>query len=449
MRSVDVAIIGAGPCGSATCFGLQSVLGASATVEIFERAQKLRPVGAYLGLHQTNLINSLNALQDGLHDEIVQLADLRTRLIRYDNYGNFVKDVFASTSLQHPQPVAPWYVVQQFLLSKSRSGSLNLGHELETIQLGEEGVILTFTNGEKVFAKIVLGADGNYSKTRMELFDEKVPEYSGACAWRIQCPGIHPQCPPGSWNMYVGNGQLLSMQCYKNHVEDQENPYRTFVSGVAPWPEERLHELEHVRYQGPQKPAKDFTKSIERFASQFQEFTQDIVQWTCENADLDLSLEHAIYARTPGAPFGKGRVSLMGDAAHFMPPNFGTGLSMALEDSVEISNCIQELGLSTAALRKYEQRRTERIRPIQEASLHTQSSYYKKRESADPFTPTVDIYKYINDYRPQPIKRMQPTVTAFTRGYQFISKGSQVGKSYYEHSMYGKSSSVVFKRLYL
>ena len=62
-------------------------------------------------------------------------------------------------------------------------------------------------------------------------------------------------------------------------------------------------------------------------------------------------------------------VTLLGDAAHPCTPNLGQGGCMALEDALVLANCIALEVPIEVALRRYESRRRERTRHIQQRSL--------------------------------------------------------------------------------
>jgi 2-polyprenyl-6-methoxyphenol hydroxylase-like FAD-dependent oxidoreductase len=70
-----------------------------------------------------------------------------------------------------------------------------------------------------------------------------------------------------------------------------------------------------------------------------------------------------LYDREPLAgPWGEGRITLLGDAAHPMTPNLGQGACQAIEDAVVLARCLKE-GRDTgvpSALRRYEDLRRER-----------------------------------------------------------------------------------------
>jgi 2-polyprenyl-6-methoxyphenol hydroxylase-like FAD-dependent oxidoreductase len=64
-----------------------------------------------------------------------------------------------------------------------------------------------------------------------------------------------------------------------------------------------------------------------------------------------------------------GRVTLVGDAAHLIPPFQAQGTSMAFEDVLQLGRNLSQGGLTAAALRSYEQARTPRITRVQNFEL--------------------------------------------------------------------------------
>lgn len=66
-----------------------------------------------------------------------------------------------------------------------------------------------------------------------------------------------------------------------------------------------------------------------------------------------------------GPEWGVGRVTLVGDAAHLIPPIHGQGSSMAFEDVLQLARSLSQGGLTADALRNYEQARTPRVTRVQ------------------------------------------------------------------------------------
>jgi 2-polyprenyl-6-methoxyphenol hydroxylase-like FAD-dependent oxidoreductase len=75
-------------------------------------------------------------------------------------------------------------------------------------------------------------------------------------------------------------------------------------------------------------------------------------------------LRNDIYDRPPLQHWSKGRVTLLGDAAHPMTPNMGQGACQAIEDAVVLAACLKAENDVIAALRAYEARRLKRTSTI-------------------------------------------------------------------------------------
>jgi salicylate hydroxylase len=93
--------------------------------------------------------------------------------------------------------------------------------------------------------------------------------------------------------------------------------------------------------------------------------------WDARVHQLIASATHtkrwALYDRSPLEHWTKGRVALLGDAAHAMLPFFAQGAAQALEDAVVLAGCLRGAGAGsiTAALARYEQIRRPRASEVQ------------------------------------------------------------------------------------
>jgi 2-polyprenyl-6-methoxyphenol hydroxylase-like FAD-dependent oxidoreductase len=100
----------------------------------------------------------------------------------------------------------------------------------------------------------------------------------------------------------------------------------------------------------------------------FADFHQPIPQLIAATPDDEL-LKNGTYDRPPVRRWGRGRVTLLGDAAHPTTPNFGQGGCMAIEDAAELARCLSETEDAAAALRAFERRRYRRTAWITRESL--------------------------------------------------------------------------------
>ena len=85
----------------------------------------------------------------------------------------------------------------------------------------------------------------------------------------------------------------------------------------------------------------------------------------------DAILQNDIVDRPPLRWWGRGRVTLLGDAAHPTTPNLGQGACQALEDAVILSHCLSGTRPIEAALRKYEGLRPPRTTEVIRKSWQT------------------------------------------------------------------------------
>jgi 2-polyprenyl-6-methoxyphenol hydroxylase-like FAD-dependent oxidoreductase len=122
-------------------------------------------------------------------------------------------------------------------------------------------------------------------------------------------------------------------------------------------------------------------------------------------------LEHPIYFRPVGRPWGEGRVSMVGDAAHMVPPNMAMGTLTAFEDAVQLAHSVSEHGLTPQALRHYEESRQARVNRIAEEAIRKTGLYYQEKdEDAHPFkmnkNPSEsELMNYIRNFSQDPVPK--------------------------------------------
>jgi 2-polyprenyl-6-methoxyphenol hydroxylase-like FAD-dependent oxidoreductase len=75
-------------------------------------------------------------------------------------------------------------------------------------------------------------------------------------------------------------------------------------------------------------------------------------------------LHNDIIDRPPIREWGKGRVTLLGDAAHPTTPNLGQGACQAMEDAIVLADCLRSTNETERALREYERRRRPRTTSV-------------------------------------------------------------------------------------
>jgi salicylate hydroxylase len=100
------------------------------------------------------------------------------------------------------------------------------------------------------------------------------------------------------------------------------------------------------------------------------------VQTLIDNADRNSLFKWALFDRPPMASWGKGRVSLLGDACHPTLPFMAQGAAMAIEDGAVLAGCIRQGGSIEHNLQHYENLRKARTAEIQNGSRRNAKTFH-------------------------------------------------------------------------
>jgi len=236
------------------------------------------------------------------------------------------------------------------LLQKSaaRVAELRLGLALQDFTHDGDGVTARFSDGsERRFAALV-GADGLGSLVRRQLGLTAPAREAEQELWvgttRHRPSGLEPGRTIATvgagarfWHALLGDGRAFW--------------YATLSRKEAP-PIERVADL----------------------ARQFAGWHAPIPELLAESDDAD-AVHTRMRDREPSLPWGAGRVTLLGDAAHPMTPDLGQGACQAIESAVVLGQCLRPDKMA-ASLREYERRRFARTANISRMSwlvAHTSS----------------------------------------------------------------------------
>ena len=102
---------------------------------------------------------------------------------------------------------------------------------------------------------------------------------------------------------------------------------------------------------------------------------------------VDVTFRWALYDREPLPTWTKGRLTLLGDAAHPMLPHLGQGANQSIEDGIALATILASARRETApaALFAYEQLRRERVGQVQrgarENGLRYDSRLFRSRRA--------------------------------------------------------------------
>jgi salicylate hydroxylase len=108
--------------------------------------------------------------------------------------------------------------------------------------------------------------------------------------------------------------------------------------------------------------------------AQVADILREYAGWDARVLDLIRSATDtkrwALYDHEPLPQWTRGRVGLLGDAAHAMLPFFAQGAAQAVEDAAVLATCLRGVGHQAwpDALRRYERLRKPRATQVQEMS---------------------------------------------------------------------------------
>ena len=339
MATRTALIVGAGIGGLATAIALKR---AGWEARVFERAASPRELGFAL-LLAPNAMHALGAL--GLADAARRGGAIATSGEMRRPDGTVLRrfDTAAARALLDEDAVCILRpVLHGMLLDAVGLDSIELSADAARFASHAEGVELALTGGNAFRGTILAGADGVGSAVRRQLHpDEPPPRPSGLLAVRGVARDVVQALGDSSGAQYFGRG---------------------IEAGVARAGEREVYWYLSVpadQAGAEREPAALAAGVAARFHVPFQR----IVGATPPH---DIRLDE-LYELDPLDTWGRGPVTLLGDAAHPMLPHAGQGAAQALEDAVALGAVLRDAEEPPAietALRLYERVRAERTRKI-------------------------------------------------------------------------------------
>ncbi|KAL4790353.1 hypothetical protein BDV19DRAFT_382363 [Aspergillus venezuelensis] len=359
----SIAIVGGGIVGLILAAGLTR---RGIEIQLFEQARNFREIGAGIGFtaQTVRCMEKINpsvvkALRSGGSVNVsLDQKDPKAYLRWIDGYGQQSQDdpMYQKPLCKLDAGVKGWETVRrdQFLddlVKVIPEGVVHLQKRLDTIEddEGSDKVYLNFTDGTRVEADAVIAADGIKSRTRQLLLGPdnpaSYPQYTHKVAYRALIPMDKVQAAIGEYrtlrqHMHVGpNAHLIHYPVNTNTVGAT-----VVASDPGDWPLDKPTTARASR-EAVYKALANWSLPVRNLVDLFPE---ELDQW----ALFDLW-------EYPVPKYNKGRVCLVGDAAHASSPHHGAGASFGVEDALCLSTLFSEL---TMELRQNTLDKTDALR---------------------------------------------------------------------------------------
>ena len=332
-----VLIVGGGIAGLTLAGALQRI---GVNCQLAERSDTWAPVGAgiILGVNAMAVMRRFDLAHD-LEDQAwalegMTITDAKNRHLIRTNLAELRPRFGISLALHRA-------VLHEALLSAARDVPIRMGTTVDSLEETGESVRARFSDGSEDSFALVVGADGLHSQIRSLIFGDVPLRYSGYTCWRMVVESDEMEA---SAQEMWGRGKRFGAV----HIDAQRIYCFAVVNAEAGRPDPAPGRLQRLRQQ-------------------FSEFAGPVPSLLASLKEPDQLIQNDLY-EVLHTPWYRGRVVLVGDAAHGMTPDMGQGAAMALEDIAVLIESLETTDSPADALGAWATRRTARVRWIQNQS---------------------------------------------------------------------------------
>jgi salicylate hydroxylase len=351
----DVVVVGGGIGG---LFAANALIAQGLRVSVFEQAPALGEVGA--GVFLTP--NSVRQLERVGLGQAVEKRGARvgsgSRYFRQD--GTVIASVQVTDSSGWNATFGMHRAdLIEILASALPADVVHVGHRCIALEQDAETARLSFENGTAIESDLVIAADGIHSTLRPYVFPPSRPVFSGSVAYRgVLAHESVDDWAADAWMMWLGKGK---------HFLTFPMRAGTLINFVGFVPADDEMKESWSAPGDPDALRREFSGWDSRIESLLQK--------------VQATFRSALYDREPLPTWTRGRLTLLGDAAHPMLPHLGQGANQSIEDGMALATILARADGATApeALLAYERLRRERVAQVQrgarENGLRYDSAY--------------------------------------------------------------------------
>lgn len=344
-----VAVVGGGIGGTAAAAAL---LRRGIDVHLYEQAPALTEVGAGVAI-QPNGVRTLRKL--GLGDGVARYGArwVDPQFRRPD--GTFAASMWPrelSDSIEfygfHRADLLSLFV------DRLPPAIVHTGHRCVGFEQTDTEAVVTFANGARASADVVVGADGIHSTLQSHVVAPSPPIFSGSVASRGIIAAASVSWPAGAMRNWLGGGKHFLVFPVRGGT------LLNYVGFIT------TDEASRESWSQPGDPA-----YLAREFAGWDPMVGAII------AQIGTTFRWGLYDRKPLPCWTSGRLTLLGDAAHPMLPHAGQGANQAIEDAVALAAVLARADRASAprALQIYEKLRREHTAGVQAKSRSNGAKY--------------------------------------------------------------------------
>jgi 2-polyprenyl-6-methoxyphenol hydroxylase-like FAD-dependent oxidoreductase len=350
-RARTAVIIGGGVAGPVAALALQKA-GIAATVY-----EAYRPGTGSKGGPLTLAANGLNALRTvGAEAGLAEAGMPTPRMVIHSGSGKVLGAIESSPELPSVLTL-PRGQLSALLQARAEAAGVPVVHGRRFVDAVDTGhsVIAQFDDHTTAEADVLIGCDGIRSAVRRSI-DPAAPEprYTGLIGFGGYADGTGVPDTGGTWHFIFGRRAFFGYA-----VEGDRTGW------FANLPVKRLDRAA-VRDTG-------FDEWMARLRAAFAGDAGPALQ-VLDRVTPEAFAPASPLEDVPHVPvWSKGRIALIGDAAHATSPSSGQGASLAAESAVELARCLRDLP-PAQAFTAYEASRRTRVERIIAAAARTNQS---------------------------------------------------------------------------
>jgi len=328
INNKKIAIIGGGP-GGLTLARLLQIKGADVTVYERDVNKDVRVQGATLDLHHDSGLKALR--EAGLMDafktnyrpgaDAMRIIDMHANVILDDSVSNIEQDEMSRPEIDRGP-------LRKILLDSLQPATVVWDSQFVSLTLVGDGWTIQFKNGTTAQADIVIAADGANSKIRPYITQIK-PFYAGITVVEGAVYDSANTIP--KMHELLNGGKIFAMGDSKTLIVsskgDDSLVYYTGFKATEDWAATCGVDFAD-KAQVTAWFKKEFTGWDDAWLELFEHASSSFISRPQYCMPLDQT-----WTSLPN-------LTMLGDAAHLMPPYAGEGVNMAMLDALELSECL-------------------------------------------------------------------------------------------------------------